>query len=50
MKFHDDTPVTAEDVVRVSNELFNRNRLCVVLHAPGAQGKQIAKNIKALDF
>jgi predicted Zn-dependent peptidase len=42
--------VTAEDVVRVSNELFKRNKLCVVLHAPGPQGKQIAKNIKALDF
>jgi predicted Zn-dependent peptidase len=42
--------VTAEDVVRVSNELFKRNKLCVVLHAPDAQGKQIAKNIKTLDF
>jgi predicted Zn-dependent peptidase len=42
--------VTEEDVVRVSNELFKRNRLCVVLHSPGAQGKQIAKNIKSLDF
>ena len=42
--------VTAEDVVRVSNELFKRNKLCVVLHAPGTQGKQIAQNIKTLDF
>ena len=42
--------VTAEDVVRVSNELFKRNKLCVVLHAPETQGKQIAKNIKTLDF
>ena len=42
--------VTEDDIVRVSNELFKRNKLCVVLHAPGAQGKQIAKNIKTLDF
>jgi predicted Zn-dependent peptidase len=42
--------VTSDDVVRVSNELFKRNKLCVVLHAPGVQGKQIAKNIKTLDF
>jgi predicted Zn-dependent peptidase len=42
--------VTEEEVVRVANELFKRNKLCVVLHASGSQGKQIAKNIKALDF
>lgn len=42
--------VTKEDVIRVSNELFQRKRMCATLLAPEKQGKMAARRMQSLDF
>jgi predicted Zn-dependent peptidase len=42
--------VTKEDVIRVSNELFQRKRMCATLLAPEKQGGLAARRMQALDF
>jgi len=42
--------VTKEDVARVSNEIFQRKRMCVALLAPEKKGGKAAMRMQALDF
>jgi predicted Zn-dependent peptidase len=42
--------VSRDDVMRVSNELFLRKKLCVSLLAPEKEGTLVARRMQALDF
>jgi predicted Zn-dependent peptidase len=42
--------VTKEDVIRVSNEIFQRKRMCATLMAPEKAGSVAARRMQSLDF
>ena len=42
--------ITEEDVIKTANEIFKVKKLCMAIHAPEDAGKQLAKNIRSLDF
>lgn len=42
--------ITTEDVVRISNEIFQRKRMCVTLLAPDKEGEMAARRLQGLDF
>ncbi|MDD1772814.1 MAG: insulinase family protein [Methanomassiliicoccales archaeon] len=42
--------VSRDDVMRVSNELFLRKKLCASLLAPEKEGTSVARRMQALDF
>ena len=42
--------VSTEDVIRVSNEIFQRKRMCVALLAPEREGGMAARRMQSLDF
>jgi predicted Zn-dependent peptidase len=42
--------VTVEDVIRMSNEAFQRKRMSIALLAPEKEGRVAARRIRSLDF
>ncbi|OPX62128.1 MAG: Peptidase M16 inactive domain protein [Methanomassiliicoccales archaeon PtaB.Bin134] len=42
--------VNAEDVIRVSNEIFMRKNMCVAMLAPEKEGELAARRMQSLDF
>jgi len=42
--------VSMEDVIRVSNEIFQRKKMCATLLAPEKEGREAARRLQSLDF
>ncbi|OPY31306.1 MAG: Peptidase M16 inactive domain protein [Methanomassiliicoccales archaeon PtaU1.Bin124] len=42
--------ITEEDVVKTANEVLKVKKLCMAIHAPEKEGKELAKNIRGIDF
>lgn len=42
--------VTEEDVAKAANETFKVKKLCMAIHAPEKEGRELAKNIRGIDF
>ncbi|NLX47172.1 MAG: insulinase family protein [Euryarchaeota archaeon] len=42
--------IDQEDVMRVTNEIFQRKRMCAVMLAPHREGEAAARRVQSLDF
>jgi predicted Zn-dependent peptidase len=42
--------VTEDEVIKAANEMFKVKKLCMAIHAPEKEGKELAKNIRGIDF
>lgn len=42
--------VGEEDIIKAANEMFKVKKLCMAIHAPEDDGKELAKNIRGIDF